>query len=367
MNARSPPTQRPVRQRLRSCRAGSMVAPAWTFAQHPMISAWPMRHADGSGVSQRVLAVAHEPTRRQHPLSSPRTEPQRAQPRRNTPHDTAPPPTARPVPPHALHFATRTVPTASHTVPTNRPTRVALIGAGFIADAHVQALRSLPTVALVAVCDPAPGRAQAFAKKHGIAHACSSLGELQALGTIDAVHVLTPPHLHADLALQALAAGWHVLVEKPLVLRSADVAPLQRAAADAGRVLAVNHNQTAHPAIARLQAHLAAGKLGRLDHVAIQHHVPLRQLQTGDVGHFMFQTEANILLEQGVHLFAVVFALLGAARSVRAIAGARTKLPNGVDFVGEWLLHLDCERGTASVRMAFGQPMLETTVQAIGS
>lgn len=264
--------------------------------------------------------------------------------------------------------ARKPVPTAAiHTVPTNRPTRVALVGAGFIADAHVQALRSLPNVELVAVCDAAPGRAQAFAKKHGIARACSTLGELQSLGTVDAVHVLTPPHLHADLAQQALAAGWHVLVEKPLVLRAADVAPLQRAAATAGRVLAVNHNQTAHPAIARLQAHLAAGRLGRLDHVAIQHHVPLRQLQTGDVGHFMFQTEANILLEQGVHLFAVVFALLGAARSVRAIAGARTKLPNGVDFVGEWLLHLDCERGTASVRMAFGQPMLETTVQAIGS
>lgn len=254
-----------------------------------------------------------------------------------------------------------------HTPPANRPTRVALVGSGFIAEAHVLALRALPSVQLVAVCDPNVARAQALAKKHGIARACASIDELQQLGGVDAVHILVPPGLHVAVASQCLAAGWHVLVEKPMALSSADVATLRAAAARAGRVLAVNHNQTEHPSIAQLQTHLRRGRLGRLDHVAIQHHVPLRQLQTGDVGHFMFQTEANILLEQGVHLFAVVFALLGACREVRAIAGARTRLPNGVDFVGEWLLHLHCERGTASVRMAFGQPMLETTVQAIGS
>ncbi|HEB52269.1 MAG TPA: NAD-dependent epimerase/dehydratase family protein, partial [bacterium] len=131
--------------------------------------------------------------------------------------------------------------------------------------------------------------------------------------------------------------------------------------------LAVNHNQTFHPAIRRLDGHLAAGRLGRLEHLALQHHVPLRQLQTGDVGHFMFQTEANILWEQGVHLFSLVFAQLGACQQAQVITGARRSLPNGVEFVEQWLLRLDCERGTASVRMAFGEPWLETTVQAIGT
>ena len=51
--------------------------------------------------------------------------------------------------------------------------------------------------------------------------------------------------------------------------------------------------------------------------LTLQHHVPLRQLQTGDVGHFMFQTEANIVWEQGVHLFSMVYALLGACRGAR--------------------------------------------------
>ena len=248
-----------------------------------------------------------------------------------------------------------------------RQTRTALVGSGFIADVHLQVLRSVPNVQVVALCDPMLARAERLAKKHGIAKVFGSLDELLAAGGVDAVHVLVPPTLHADVAGQCLAAGLHVLVEKPLVLRASDVEPLQAQAAASGLVLAVNHNQTFHPALRRLVGHLAAGRLGRLEHVALQHHVPLRQLQSGDVGHFMFGSEANILTEQGVHLFSMVFALLGACRSVQAITGPRRALPNGVSFVTEWLLHLQCERGTASVRMAFGKPWLETTLQAIGS
>ncbi len=132
-------------------------------------------------------------------------------------------------------------------------------------------------------------------------------------------------------------------------------------------MLAVNHNQAFHPSVRALQGHLAAGRLGPLEHVAVQHHVPLRQLQSGDVSHFMFETEANILWEQGTHLFSVLFALLGPCRRVQAMTGARRELANGVSFVEEWLLQLDHERGTASARLAFGRAWQETTVQAIGS
>src|SRR5262245_7750647 len=81
----------------------------------------------------------------------------------------------------------------------------------------------------------------------------------------------------------------------------------------------------------------------------------------------MFQTEGNILLEQGVHLFAVVHRLLGECRHVDASVGPPRTLPNGARFFDDWQLTLRCERGTAAVRMAFGRAMLETTVQAIGS
>ncbi|MFM1872000.1 MAG: hypothetical protein RL398_1422, partial [Planctomycetota bacterium] len=248
-----------------------------------------------------------------------------------------------------------------------RATRLALLGSGFIADVHLQALKAVRDVEVVAICDPAPGRAERLAKRHGVARWFVSLDEMLAAQPVDAVHLLVPPGLHKDLALQCLAKGLHVFVEKPLALSSSDCAELLAAATQCGRVLAVNHNQTFHPSIVRLRRHLAAGRLGKLEHVELMHHVPLRQLGTGDVSHFMFQTEANILLEQGVHLFSMVESLLGPCEAVQVTTGERAKLANGVDFVAEWHVSMRCERGTAGVRMAFGKPWIETTVQAIGS
>jgi predicted dehydrogenase/nucleoside-diphosphate-sugar epimerase len=248
-----------------------------------------------------------------------------------------------------------------------RKTRLAIIGSGFIADVHLHVLKAVPDVEVVAIVDTVPERAKKLAKKYGVAAVHASVEALIQQGGVDAVHVLTPPAVHGALAKQCLEAGLHVFVEKPMVLHESEVAPLAALAASRRKVLAVNHNQTCHPAVEKLQRHLAKGRLGKLEHLTVQHHVPLRQLQTGETSHFMFQTEANILWEQGVHLFSMVFALLGAAKSVQVITSARKPLPNGVRFVEEWLLQLDCERGTASVRMAYGKPWQEATLQAIGS
>ncbi len=257
-------------------------------------------------------------------------------------------------------------PSALQTV-AGRPTKLALIGSGFIADVHLQVLQSVADVEVVALCDVSAERAQKLARKYRVPGCYASIDEMAADCEVDAVHLLVPPGLHRDLAAQCLERGWHVLVEKPLVLRSDEVDPLEQLAAERGRVLAVNHNQTWHPSIQQLERHVRDRRLGKLEHVTLQHHVPLRQLQTGDVGHFMFQTEANIVWEQGVHLFSMVYALLGGCRDAQVLTGARRRLPNGVEFVEEWVARLDCERGTATVRMAFGEPWLETTVQAVGT
>ena len=246
-------------------------------------------------------------------------------------------------------------------------TRIALIGSGFIADVHLQVLALMEGVKVTALCDTVRARADRLAKKHGIPQVFDSVEALCASGTADAVHVLVPPALHAGIAKQCLERGLHVLVEKPMALQIRDVDELERIARERSLVLGVNHNQATSPAVVRLCDHLAASRLGRLEHVAIVHNVPLRQLQTGDVSHFMFQTEANILFEQGVHLFSIVHRLLGACRSMTAVTGAPMLLQNGARFFDDWQMQLVCERGTASVRMALGRSMPESTVHAIGS
>lgn len=246
-------------------------------------------------------------------------------------------------------------------------TRLALVGSGFIADVHLQVLAFCPSVQVTALVDPVRQRAERLAARHGIARVHASVDDLLQQGGIDAVHVLVPPALHHAVARQCLQAGLHVLVEKPMCLQPEQAVELAALAQERRLVLAVNHNQTCHPAMLRLQRHLQAGRLGRLQHVALVHNVPLRQLQTGDTGHFMFQTEANILFEQGVHLFSMVHALLGAATSVRAHCGEARELAAGGGFFTAWDVALQCERGSASVQIRFGRSMPEMTLHALGS
>ena len=97
--------------------------------------------------------------------------------------------------------------------PARRPagrTKVAVVGAGYIADFHLEILRDLPDVDLVAVCDVSEDRARAAAEKFGAPHAVTDLAELAGLG-VDIAHLAVPPDLHVELTRQLLESGVGVL------------------------------------------------------------------------------------------------------------------------------------------------------------
>ena len=123
-----------------------------------------------------------------------------------------------------------------------------MIGSGFIADVHLQVLQSVADVEVVALCDVSEERAASLASKYAVAQTFTSIDEMAAGCELDAVHILVPPGLHRELAAQCLGHGWHTLVEKPMVLRSAEVEELAQLAEQKGLVLAVNHNQAWHTA-----------------------------------------------------------------------------------------------------------------------
>jgi predicted dehydrogenase/nucleoside-diphosphate-sugar epimerase len=246
-------------------------------------------------------------------------------------------------------------------------TRLALIGAGFIAAVHLSLLRGLRGVRVVALCDPAIGRARRLAARFGVPAVHGSLADLLAAGGLDAAHVLVPPGAHAEVARPLLEAGLHVFVEKPLALTADEATALGELAARAGALLGVNHNMVWHPMLAALRRDLQAGRLGPLEHVACVHHVPLRQLEAGDAGHFMFGSEAAILHEQGVHPFSIVQSLLGECEDLTARAEAPIGLSTGAPFRATWSVAMRCARGTASVLLAVGRTMPEVTVHAIGA
>ena len=247
-----------------------------------------------------------------------------------------------------------------------RATRVALLGTGYIADTHLEALREVPAVEVVALCDLSLERARAAARRFGVPSAVSSLAEL-ASARPDVVHLCVPPDLHAALARECLERGFSVFVEKPLALSVVEARELGALARARGLALGANHNSVFHPAFARLLARARSGAIGRIEHVDVQLSVPLRQLEARDFSHWMFREPRNIVFEQATHPFAQLSELVGRPVELRAVVLATRELAPGQPFHERWSIAARAERGTAQLHLAFGSTFQHSTLRVLGS
>lgn len=243
--------------------------------------------------------------------------------------------------------------------------RIGLLGAGFIAGFHVQALARIKTARIAWVCDADPRKAQALAAAIPGAKPVSSLEEMLAERP-DVVHVLLPPEAHAAAAIAALEAGAHVLVEKPIATSLAELNAIRAAATAAGRKVGVNHNVVFTRPFTRLVEAVRARKLGELEHATLTWNVPLRQLQAGQHGHWMFRRPENILLEQAAHPLSMVQYLFGGLVRASVLTSNGVRLTTGSTFHTTWQIALELERGTAQLHLGFGREFPEVRVFAIG-
>jgi predicted dehydrogenase len=141
----------------------------------------------------------------------------------------------------------------------------ALVGTGFIGPVHVEALRRMgrPITGILG-STPTKGRAAATALR--LPRAYDSLEELLADPTVTAVHLTSPNRLHFEQCRQVLAAGKHVICEKPLAMNSQETGELVRLAASAPGVAAVCYNVRFYPLCLEARARIAAGQLGQVYH-----------------------------------------------------------------------------------------------------
>ncbi|MGA8890506.1 MAG: NAD-dependent epimerase/dehydratase family protein [Anaeromyxobacteraceae bacterium] len=247
------------------------------------------------------------------------------------------------------------------------PRRVGLLGAGYIADWHARALRSVPGVELAAVCDTVEGRARALAGKHGILGVHTSLEAMLAGSRLDAVHVLLPPDGHFAAARQALSAGVHVWMEKPMCPSSAECAELARTAREAGLSLGVGHNFLYAEPFERLRTHLRQGDLGRLDHVTVTWNRELPQATHGPFDAWMLARPDRILLEIGSHSVAHLLDLLGEPESLDAEASNAIDLPNGQPFFRRWSVNGHRGPTAFDLRFSFVPGFAEHSIHVRGS
>ncbi|WP_127143916.1 Gfo/Idh/MocA family protein [Pelagibacterium montanilacus] len=149
--------------------------------------------------------------------------------------------------------------------------RFGFIGAGFMGKAHAQAIRALPIcfpdlevdLQLQAVAASSAATAKVAARRFGFAEVEEDWRTLIAREDIDVVSILTPNHLHHEMALAAAAAGKHILLEKPMAMTVAQCEEMEAAAQKAGvrTMLCFNYRRT--PAVIHARAVIDQGWLGR--------------------------------------------------------------------------------------------------------
>jgi predicted dehydrogenase len=141
--------------------------------------------------------------------------------------------------------------------------RIAMIGAGIVSELYIKAFERGVAARFAGVFDPAHDRAASCAARLA-GRVYRSRDELLADDEVDAVLVLSPNFAHFDDALAALAAGKHVLIEKPIADSRAQTEQLEKAAEAASRVCMPAHNYIYMEPVIRMRRLIAEGRFGTL-------------------------------------------------------------------------------------------------------
>jgi predicted dehydrogenase len=175
--------------------------------------------------------------------------------------------------------------------------RVGVIGYGYWGSKHVRVLAGLPGVELT-VIETQPDRLREAMTSFPATHAASRLDEVE--NELDAVVVATPPHSHGTIALQALRAGLHTMVEKPLATSVGFAEALVETADSSGLTLMVGHTFEYNAAVRKLKQIISSGELGRILYI---------DTARLSLGHY--QNDCNVIWDLAPHDISIVSYLLG--------------------------------------------------------
>ncbi len=229
--------------------------------------------------------------------------------------------------------------------------RWGVLGAGWIADrAIAAAIRGAKGCTLQAIAARSSERAAAFAARHGVPTSYGDYAALLADSQVDAVYIALANDAHLPWTVAALAAGKHVLCEKPLGLTAREVEEMRDAATRADRLLVEASWYRWHPRVRLAQHLLADGAIGRVRHVS-----------AGFA--FAIADESNYRLDPGhgggamydVGCYAVSAALWAFGGAAPREVSAKADVgPTGVDLAMETIVTFD--DGDADVRVSIHEP-----------
>jgi predicted dehydrogenase len=195
---------------------------------------------------------------------------------------------------------------------TPKPIRLAIVGTGTRGWSHLAILKTLPQFQVIALADPTPDN---LARGVSLAPGAKAYADYRTLveevKDLDAVVVITPSFLHADVAVAALERGLHVLCEKPIATTVDDANRMIDASRKSGKILYIGFQKRLVPTTARMQELAAAGEIGAIQFISgnlfrgdwnpkgWKYTDPKTGVATN--WRYLTFTEGSALLEDGIH------------------------------------------------------------------
>ncbi|MFD7246664.1 Gfo/Idh/MocA family protein [Streptomyces massasporeus] len=246
------------------------------------------------------------------------------------------------------------------------PLRIGVLGAARITERSLVDPARATGHRLVAVAARDRARAEAFAAGHGVERVASSYAELITDPEVDVVYNPLANGLHGPWNLAALAAGKHVLSEKPSASNAAEAAEVRRAAEKAGTVFMEAFHYLFHPVTRRLHELLASGELGELRHVEAM--VAIAAPPDTDP-RWSLPLAGGALMDLGCYSLHALRMLAPWAGGAPRLAAARAGERAGAPGVDEWLdADLEYPGGaTGSARCHMAYDGLDMNIRIVGS
>jgi predicted dehydrogenase len=204
--------------------------------------------------------------------------------------------------------------------------KVGVIGLGSISDLHIKPYANHPETELVAFCDMNKSRLEAAGKRYNVSNLYTAYQELLADTEVEAVSICTWNATHAEIAIAALNAGKHVLVEKPLCTTVEEAKQVEQAVKNSGKVLQVGFVRRYAKNTKLVKSFLDNGDFGELYYAKAS---CIRRL--GNPGGWFSDIERSgggPLMDLGVHMIDICWYLMGKPKPVSVSGHTYSKLGN---------------------------------------
>jgi predicted dehydrogenase len=192
-----------------------------------------------------------------------------------------------------------------------RDLNVAIVGCGFVANDHLKAWQKVRQARVAAVCDLSETLARNTAKLWKVPRYYTSLSELIEHSNIDVVDICTPPHTHANLAIQAMKAGFHVLLEKPMTMTAKDAEKIVKCQKTTGMKAGVIHNWLFEPPVVEATSLVEKGCLGEVFHAEVETLYPIDDLMIANRNHWCHKFPGGRFSEMLAHPIYLIRHFLG--------------------------------------------------------